>query len=173
MPDFITSADALWDWLSANNKLRKLRYALEAAGHTELVQILDKDMIIVDLSAIENITDLADRLVESAEAAKASSKYLRSAIRAKIFAKMLSGEIESLSSAPVDRRARLKWRMTWRSELDRVASEINAILPLLPSTNADASFTQPRLKGVIRAAHGIQSIVATLGELAQSPELLT
>ena len=173
MPDFVTSAEALWDWLSANNKLRRLRYALEAAGRTELVQILDKDVIIVDLSAIENTADLADRLVESAESAKASSKYLRSAIRARIFAKMLRSEIQSFSGAPVDRRAQLKWRTDWRSELDRATREIDALLPLLPSKSSDASFTQSRLKDAIRAAHVVRSIVATLGELAQSPELLT
>ncbi len=171
VPDFVTSADALWDWLSLNNKLRKLRDGLEAAGRTELVRILDEDVIIVDHSAIDNIQGLADLLVLSAESAAAPSSYLRSAMRARSLARMLLDEIESLSSAPDDDRAQLHWRTTWQSELGCAASNLNGLQQLLPDTAEDASFTRSHLQGMIRAAHDVQSTVSTLAELGQNPEL--
>ncbi|HZC61333.1 MAG TPA: hypothetical protein VE464_06800, partial [Streptosporangiaceae bacterium] len=171
VPDFVTSADAFWDWLSLNNKLRKLRDALEAARRTELVRILDEDVIIVDQSAINNIQGLADQLVVSAESAAAPSSYLRSAMRARSLARMLVDEIESLSSAPDDDRAQLHWRTTWQSELGCAASNLDGLLQLLPDTAEDASFTRPYLQGMIRTAHDVQSTVSTLAELSQNPEL--
>jgi hypothetical protein len=171
IPDFITSADALWDWLSLNNKLRKLRDGLEAAGRTELVRILDEDVIIVDQSAIDKIQDLADLLVESAESAAAPSSYLRSAMRTRSLASMLIDEIESLSSVPDDDRARLHWRTTWRSKLGSAVGYLERLLPLLPDTAEDASFAHSFLQRMIQAAHDVQSTVSTLAELGQNPEL--
>jgi hypothetical protein len=171
MPEFITSADSLWDWLSLNNKLRKLRNALEASGRTELVRILDEDVIIVDQSAMDNIQDLADLLVVSAESAAAPRSYLRSAMRAQSLASVLLDEIESLSSAPDDDRAQLRWRTSWQSELGYAASTLEGLLQLLPYTAEDASFTRSHLQGLIRAAHDVRSIVSTLTELGQNPEL--
>jgi hypothetical protein len=172
VPDFVTSADTLWDWLALNNKLRKIRDGLEAAGRTELVRILDEDVVIVDQSTIDNIRDLADQLIESAESAQTPSSYIRSAIRARILIGMLLDEIKSLSSVLDDERAQLRWLMTWRRQLGCARNELKRLLPLLPSTSADASFTQPRLNSMVRAAHNVQSNVSKLGELAQSPELL-
>jgi hypothetical protein len=171
VPDFVTSADAFWDWLSLNNKLRKLRDGLEAAERTELVRILDEDVIIVDQSAIDNIADLADLLVRSAESAAAPGRYLRSAMRVRSLARMLLDEVESLSSAPDDDRAKLRWRTAWQSELGCVASNLDGLLQLLPDTAEDASFARSYLQGMIRAAHDIQSTVSTLAELGQNPEL--
>ena len=172
VPDFVTSADTLWDWLALNNKLRKIRDGLEAAGRTELVLILDEDVVIVDQSVIDNIQDLADQLIESAESAKMPSGYIRSAIRARILADMLLNEIKSLSSVLDDERAQLDWLMRWRRQLGCVRNELKRLLPLLPSTSTDTSFTRPRLNSMVRAAHNVQSNVSKLGELAQSPELL-
>jgi Trypsin-like peptidase domain len=171
VPDFVTSADALWDWLSLNNKLRKLRDGLEAAQRAELVRILDQDVIIVDQSAIDNIQDLADMLVVSAESAAAPSAYLRSAMRARSLARMLLDEIESLSSAPDDDRAQLHWHTTWRSELGCAASNLNWLLHLLPDTAEDASFAHSHLQGMLRTARDVQSTVSTLAELGQNPKL--
>lgn len=171
VPDFVTSADALWDWLSLNNKLRKLRDGLEAAQCTELVRILDKDVIIVDQSAIDNIQELADMLVVSAKAAEAPGTYLRSAIRVRSLAGMLLDEIESLSAAPDDDRAQLHWRTTWRSELGYAGSVLCRLMQLLPDTAEDASFARSHLQRMIRVAHDVQSTVSTLTELGQNPEL--
>ena len=171
VPEFIRSAEALWDWLALNNKLRKIRDALEAAERTDLVRILDEDVVIVDQSVIDNIRDLTDQLIESAESAKKPSSYIRSAIRARILADMLLDEIKSLSSAIDDERAQLRWLMAWRRQLGCARNELKRLLPLLPSTSADASFTRSRLNSMGRAAHDVQSNVSKLGELAQSPEL--
>jgi len=171
VPEFITSAEALWDWLALNKKLGKLRDALETAERTELVQILDKDVIIVDQSAIDNIQELADLLVASAESAAASGSYVRSAMRVRSLASMVLDEIESLSSAPDDNRAQLHWRTTWQSELGYAASNLEELLQLLPETAKDASFTYSHLQGMIQAAHVVQSTVSTLAELGQNPEL--
>ena len=171
VPGFIKSAEALWDWLALNKKLGKLRDALEAAERTELVQILDKDVIIVDQSAIDNIQELADLLVASAESAGAPRSYLRSAMRVRSLASMVLDKIESLSSAPDDNRAQLHWRTTWQSELGYAASNLEELLQLLPKTAEDASFAYSHLQGMIRAAHVVQSTVSTLAELGQNPEL--
>jgi V8-like Glu-specific endopeptidase len=173
LPEFVTSADILWDWLALNKKLGKLRDALEAADRTELVQILDKDIIIVDQSTIDTIQELADLLVASAESAASPSSYLRSAMRARSLASMLLDEIESLSSAPDDDRAQLHWRTTWQSELGYAATNLEELLQLLPETAEDASFTYSHLQGVIQAAHVVQSTASTLAELGQNPELST
>jgi hypothetical protein len=171
VPGFVTSADDLWDWLSLNKRLRKLRDGLEAAGRTELVRILDEDVIIIDQSAIDNVQGLTDLLVVSAESAAVPGSYLRSAMRVRSLARMLLDEIESLSSAPDDYRAQLHWRTTWQSELGRAASNLDGLLRLLPDTAEHASFTRPHLQGMIRAAHDVQSTVSTLAGLSQNPEL--
>ena len=170
-PEFVTTADALWDWLALNEKLGKLRDALEAAGRTELVHILDKDVIIVDQSAIDSIQDLADLLVTSAESAARPSSYLRSAMRARSLASVLSDEIESLSSARDDDRALLHWRTKWQSKLGYAATNIEELLQLLPKTAEDASFTRTRLPAMIQAAHVVRSAISMLAELGQNPEL--
>jgi hypothetical protein len=85
---------------------------------------------------------------------------------------MLLDEIKSLSSVLDDERAQLRWLMTWRRQLGCARNELKRLLPLLPSTSADASVTRPRLNSMVRAAHNVQSNVSKLGELAQSPELL-
>jgi hypothetical protein len=171
VPGFVTSADGLWDWLALNKKLGKLHDALEAAGRTKLVQILDKDVILVDQSAIDNMQELAGLLVTSAESSATPSSYLRSAMRVRSLASMLLNEIESLSSAPDDNRAQLHWRTTWKSELGYAASNLEELLQLLPETAADASFARSHLHGMIRAAQLVQSTVSTLAELGQNPEL--
>lgn len=171
VPDFVASADGLWDWLSLNNKLRKLRDGLDAAGRTELVRILDEDVIIVDQSSIDSIQELADLLIESAESAATPSSYLRSAMRARSLSGMLLDEIESLSSVPDDNRTQLHWRMTWQSELGCAASYLNGLLQLLPETAEDASFARSNLQSMIQAARDVQAAVSTLAELGQNPEL--
>ena len=132
----------------------------------------DRLRVVPMISVIDNIQDLADQLIESAESAKMPSGYIRSAIRARILADMLLNEIKSLSSVLDDERAQLDWLMRWRRQLGCVRNELKRLLPLLPSTSADASFTRPRLNSMVRAAHNVQSNGSKLGELAQSPELL-
>jgi hypothetical protein len=173
IPGFVTSADELWDWLSLNGKLRKLRDSLEAAGCARLVRMLDEDVIIVDQSAIDKIQDLADLLVVSAQSAATPTSYLRSAMRARSLASMLLDEIASLRMVPDDDRVELRWRTQWQSELGCVAGSLGQLLELLPYTAADASFARSHLQSMIRAAQDIQSTVSTLAELGQNPELNT
>lgn len=173
VPNSVTSAYALWDWLSATNKLRVLREALLTVERTELVQILDDDVIIVDQSTIDRLNDLTEQLVDLAEHAATPQRYLRSAAGTRIVADYLLKEIDYLLNTPDDERAQLQWQIDWKSELGNAADSLEDLLPLLPQDSTQAFFTRPHFGDIIMAVHDVQSTIATLVELGQAPILLS
>jgi hypothetical protein len=171
VPDFISGSYAVWDWLSSHNQLRKLRDALMETGYIELVSILDQDIVIVDSDTVNHLNDLAGQLAESARASETPSNYRQEVTKARLLSGTLLRKIEMLLAMPDDARARLQWRKKWRGTLDHAASHLGELLNLLPSSGAEAGYSQFSVIEINRYSEEINSAVSTLQELARNPSL--
>jgi V8-like Glu-specific endopeptidase len=171
MPGFITDSYQLWDWLAKHKQLRKLRNALEAAGRTELVQVLDADQVIVDEPQIDEIAQLAQQISNHAAAARATRAFAVSVMQVRLLADKLTSQLERLPTFADDDRLELDWRMTWGTKREDVRSALRDLTRALPAIDAQAYQAQHATGAVLRFARALLADATILHELAGSPDL--
>jgi hypothetical protein len=173
-PASIGDAYALWDWLSSQRRLYKLRGVLEILGYTELTRILDDDLLIVDEVRMADIKGRASQLVQSmqpARRARTPEALLGAIMGSRIITARILTELTRLPSLQDHPRLQLHWRMKWSSQFQRAEDALGELSRELPADRSQARRAIHEIEDIIEYAGEAESAISALHELALSPAL--
>ncbi len=170
----ISNAYALWNYLSSNGTLDKLRDALVRLSYSELVYILDYDLTKIDRSRIACVEDQASRLARSmgrASTARGAGDLLASTTIPRHLAARLGGDMDSLPTLQDHPFLALQWRMNWSAEFGRAKASLGNLAQTLPASKAHARRVLDDVGDMIEYAQEIEAAATALHRLARSPVL--
>jgi V8-like Glu-specific endopeptidase len=170
----ISNAHALWNYLSSNGTLFKLRGALARLGYSELVYILDYDLTKIDRSRIASVEDQASRLAQSigrARTARGVGDLLASTTIPRHLAARLGRDMDSLPALQDHPFLALQWRMNWSGEFGRAKASLGKLVQTLPASKAHARRVFDDVSDMIAHAQEIKAAAIALHGLARSPVL--